>query len=189
MTSIDPGPAGYSLPVLERSAQKNTLGPPPKNADPKEIRQRLEKIKKTCADLESVFINSLIKTMRQSYTQEGCTEKAPGSDIYDAIADQQLAIYLSRGTGLGLGRAVYKQMVRREGLEEYDAAPERLVVPRQTTGRSRLKLTEAQQADENTLELRPERAKNGIELNDLKNAEEVKPLKNTIFTGENDHEK
>jgi Rod binding domain-containing protein len=186
MSSIDPGISGYSLPVLDTTVKTNALGSSKKNASPEEIEKRLEKIKKTCADLESVFINSLIKTMRQSFAQEGALEKAPGADIYDSMADQQLAVFLSRGTGLGLGRAVYKQMVRREGLEDYDTADEHLAAPRQTTGRSsRLELTEDQQNDET--ESLPGRGKTGIDLQAERGTEEIKPLKKAA-TGENDHE-
>jgi flagellar protein FlgJ len=80
--------------------------------------KRLKNLRQACSDLESYFVGALIKAMRKTMPEEGFIKKSVGMDNYDAIADEQLSQYLTRGRGLGLGQAVFEQMVRREGLED-----------------------------------------------------------------------
>jgi peptidoglycan hydrolase FlgJ len=86
--------------------------------DPAEKLNRLAKIKKSCGEVESLFVSSLIKAMRQTIPSGGFMAKTPGSDVYEAMIEQQLSQYLSAGVGMGLGQTVFNQMVRSENLED-----------------------------------------------------------------------
>ena len=83
---------------------------------------RVSRIKKACVDVESIFVGSLIKAMRNSVPDDGFLEEAPGSDIYESIADQQFAEFLSQKAGLGLGRTLFWQMLKKEKLEDVAAS-------------------------------------------------------------------
>jgi flagellar protein FlgJ len=80
--------------------------------------QHLAKMRSACADVESAFVDTLIKAMRKSIPESGYLPDSAGSGIYESLADQQLSIYLTGKSGLGLGQAVFEQMVRRENLED-----------------------------------------------------------------------
>ena len=93
------------------SAEKTVKNPA---LAPETNEQRQAKLKKACADLESVFIGTLIKAMRQTVPKSGLTQPEAGADVYRSMSDQQLAVFLSKNQGLGLARQVYDQMSRRD---------------------------------------------------------------------------
>jgi flagellar protein FlgJ len=88
------------------------------NTDKDDASKRLLKLKKTCSDFESVFIQSLVKTMRKTVIKSGLLPESPGTETYKSMFDQQLSTFLSKGQGMGLGQAMFNQMVGREGLED-----------------------------------------------------------------------
>ena len=72
-----------------------------------------EKLKKACADFESIFINYMLKTMRRTIPQSGA--KFPGKDIYSSMIDRKVAEDLAkRGQGIGLQEMLLRQLGRSE---------------------------------------------------------------------------
>ncbi len=55
---------------------------------------RLTKLKKACADFESIMASTLIKAMRESIPKHDSGPLTSGLDTYTSMADQQLAIYM-----------------------------------------------------------------------------------------------
>ncbi|MEW5724671.1 MAG: rod-binding protein [Thermodesulfobacteriota bacterium] len=82
--------------------------------------ERLGRLKKACADLESLFLTTLIQAMRQTVPDAGLLPEAVGADVYQSIADQRLAEYLGQAGGLGLGRTIFEQVARREETADLD---------------------------------------------------------------------
>jgi Rod binding domain-containing protein len=78
---------------------------------PEEQLARLKQMKKACADLESLFTNTLMKAMRES---GGYMPQTPGGDVYLSMAEQQVSQSLAQGRGMGLGRTMFQQMLSRE---------------------------------------------------------------------------
>lgn len=69
-----------------------------------------EKLKKACADFESVFINYLIKSMRSTIPQNGLNN-FPGKDIYATMVDQKVAEDIAnKKGGLGLQEMLLRQL-------------------------------------------------------------------------------
>ncbi|MDA3835583.1 MAG: rod-binding protein [Spirochaetales bacterium] len=69
-----------------------------------------KKLKKACADFESIFIGFMLKAMRSTVPQSK-TNKIPGKDIYDAMIDQKVAEDLAkRGGGIGLQKMLLRQL-------------------------------------------------------------------------------
>ena len=68
------------------------------------------KLRKACADFESLLLYSLLKTMRQTVPQNA-TSSFPGKGTYDMIMDQKLAEEISgKGRGVGLQGMLYEQL-------------------------------------------------------------------------------
>lgn len=97
---------------------KNTDAASAEGISPEDKLARLNRLKTACADIESSFLNELMKNMRRTTEQGGFIKKSAGSDIYDSMAYSQVAVFLSRGSGIGLGQAIFEQMVRKEDLED-----------------------------------------------------------------------
>jgi len=71
----------------------------------------LKKLKKACADFESIFTYQLLKTMRQSIPQSKMGMSNYGRDTYTTIVDQKLAESISaRENGIGLKKVLYDQL-------------------------------------------------------------------------------
>ncbi len=86
-----------------------------------------QKLKKACADFESLFVYNLLKTMRQSIPKSGLTGNAPGQDIYNMMFDQKIAEAVAgRAGGIGLQQMLENQMTR------YAKAPSATNEPRDT---------------------------------------------------------
>jgi len=92
------------------NASKN-LSPRIESGDKKLDR---EKLKKACKDFEALFMSQMLKSMRQSIPQTGFLGKGLGNDIYQGLMDHELSKKLSQSKGLGLGKVIYRQMLKRE---------------------------------------------------------------------------
>lgn len=77
------------------------------------------KLKKVCADFESIFTYNLLKTMRKNIPGGGILPKSSGRDNWEMMMDQQVAESLSRkGQGLGIQTVLYNQMKKRLKVSE-----------------------------------------------------------------------
>lgn len=72
------------------------------------------KLKKACKDFDALFMAQMLKSMRQTIPQTGFLGKGPGNDVYQGLMDQELSRKLSQSKGLGLGKVIYRQMLKRE---------------------------------------------------------------------------
>ena len=73
-----------------------------------------DKLKKSCADFEAVFIQQLLKSMRQTVMKSDFMGNGTGKDIYESLVDQELSQSLSKRGGLGLGKMIYDRMIQQE---------------------------------------------------------------------------
>jgi flagellar protein FlgJ len=70
-----------------------------------------KKLKKACADFESMLVYQLLKTMRQTIPKDGLLKSSQGRQTYEMMLDQKLATELTnKGEGLGLQTRIYKQL-------------------------------------------------------------------------------
>ena len=73
----------------------------------------LQKLKKACADFESIFTYQLLKTMRQTVPKSQTGLGSFGKDTYTMMMDQKLAETIaSKGEGTGLQKVLYDQMTQ-----------------------------------------------------------------------------
>ncbi len=88
------------------SASCNKMNKPD---DPQNQREQA-KLKKACADFESIFIGYMLKSMRSTIPQSGLN-KDPGNDIYTSMFDRQVAQCLSsKNEGIGIREMLLKQL-------------------------------------------------------------------------------
>ncbi len=100
---------GLMIPV--RSG-KDSVKPPVENS----IGQKeLDRLKKACAEVESLFFSSLMKSLKGLIPQAGLLPKSPGMSIYDSMFDQEVSSFLSQGQSIGLGRILYQQILSDRG--------------------------------------------------------------------------
>ncbi|MDQ5985827.1 MAG: hypothetical protein CSYNP_01544 [Syntrophus sp. SKADARSKE-3] len=79
-------------------------------------RQKAEaaRLKKVCADFESIFTYNLMKTMRQSIPDGGFVTKSSSRQNWEMLLDQKIAESVSqKGRGLGLQGTLYDQMKKK----------------------------------------------------------------------------
>ena len=73
----------------------------------------LQKLKKACADFESLFIYQLLKTMRQTVPKSQTGFGSFAKDTYTMMMDQKLAEKIAaEGEGVGLQKVLYDQLTR-----------------------------------------------------------------------------
>jgi flagellar protein FlgJ len=85
-----------------------------------------EKLKKACSDFEALFLARMLKIMRQSVPSSDLWGNGPGKEIYDSFMDQELGKKLAQREGLGLGKKLYHQVLKREEKSEPLSAEGRL---------------------------------------------------------------
>ena len=60
---------------------------------------------------ESIFVNQLMKSMRETLPKEGMLSSFSG-DMYNSMFDQEVAGEMSKGRGMGLADVLYTQLSR-----------------------------------------------------------------------------
>jgi len=69
-------------------------------------------VKKACAELESVFINYLLKEMRATIPKSDSNLNGfSGKNIYTSMLDMQLSEHIAEGGGIGLASVLSEQLL------------------------------------------------------------------------------
>jgi len=100
------------MPINTKGDNFRPLSPAIGAGDKKRLNEK--KLKKACTDFEALFIDHMLRSMRQTIPQNEFLGKGLGSDIYQGLMDQELSKKLAQNKGLGLGQVLYRQMLRRE---------------------------------------------------------------------------
>ena len=59
-------------------------------------------------------MTQILKSMRQTVPPNGFLGKGLGDDVYQGLMDHELSKKLAQSKGLGLGKVIYRQMLKRE---------------------------------------------------------------------------
>ncbi len=80
------------------------------------------KLRKACADFESLFLYSLLKSMRRTVPQGSVTTGLSGKNATEMLMDQKLAEELAgKGGGVGIQKMLYEEFKgRRTGKNGID---------------------------------------------------------------------
>ncbi|MFQ5736254.1 MAG: rod-binding protein [Thermodesulfobacteriota bacterium] len=71
-------------------------------------------VKKALQDFEALFINQMLKVMRESVGKSELFHGGSGEDIYSSLFDTELSKLMSRGSGIGLGGVLAQQLTGKE---------------------------------------------------------------------------
>jgi flagellar protein FlgJ len=92
--------------MIERISPDSALESLARDAQP-------DKLKRACAEFESLFLNYLLKSMRSSIPEGGIIEQSEESKMFKSMLDEKLADNISANGGLGLGDILLQQLKNR----------------------------------------------------------------------------
>jgi Rod binding domain-containing protein len=107
MEGINPG----ITPAIPSQGNRGTSGLSAKDA---------LRLREAAADFESMFVKQMLTSMRKAIPKQegGLIKESEGEKMFRDLLDAEYAKTTSRsGQGIGLGAAMYKQLVARFGLE------------------------------------------------------------------------
>ncbi len=82
-------------------------------ASDKKSAEEKKRLKKACADFESLLVYNMLKTMRNTIPQSGLLKSNPGRDTINMLMDRQIADDVARThKGLGLQKVLYDQFTK-----------------------------------------------------------------------------
>jgi flagellar protein FlgJ len=68
------------------------------------------KLRKVCAEFESLLVHYIFKSARATLPGNGLFDNTNESKMYKSMMDEQMAICVSEGKGLGLGALLYARI-------------------------------------------------------------------------------
>ena len=71
---------------------------------------RQERLEKACSEFESIFINYMLKSMRTAVTEDGLLGNTNESKIIRSMFDENLALGMAKGKGMGLGKMLFASL-------------------------------------------------------------------------------
>ncbi len=67
-------------------------------------------IKQVAKNFESIFLEMMMKEMRNSVQKSGLMGNSRGMEFFEGMYDDQLSRQLSAGGGIGLGQMIYEKL-------------------------------------------------------------------------------
>ena len=68
------------------------------------------RLKRACAEFESIFITYILKSMRKTILEDGLLGNSNESKIFNAMFDEKLAQGIAKSGGIGLGKMLFEQV-------------------------------------------------------------------------------
>ncbi|HTP66848.1 MAG TPA: rod-binding protein [Geobacteraceae bacterium] len=72
-------------------------------------------IHKVAVEFQSLFVEMMLKSMRETVSQDKLTGGGHGEEVYGSLLDREYAMAVSRRGGLGLAEMIERQLLAREG--------------------------------------------------------------------------
>ena len=68
------------------------------------------KLRETASEFEVIFIQQMLKTMRESSFESDLLPKSEGEKMFQSLLDEQYANLSSKSGSMGLGEMIYQQL-------------------------------------------------------------------------------
>ena len=68
------------------------------------------KLRETASEFEAIFIQQMLKTMRETSFESNLLPKSEGEKIFRSLLDEQYANLSAKSGNLGLGVMIYQQL-------------------------------------------------------------------------------
>jgi flagellar protein FlgJ len=72
------------------------------------------RLKRACSQFESLFIASMLKSMRKTVQAGGLIRESNEGKIYKSMFDEELALTIANSGGMGLGAMLFEQLKGRD---------------------------------------------------------------------------
>jgi peptidoglycan hydrolase FlgJ len=70
------------------------------------------RLRKAAAGMEAVFLEQLLKAMRETVPQDGALDSSAGEEMFTGMLDTHLSGVAAARQNRGLGEALYRQLAR-----------------------------------------------------------------------------
>jgi len=85
-----------------------------KGGKPSAGEARKAEIRKAAVQFQSIFVEMMLKSMRDTVHQDKLTGGGHGEEVYGSLLDREYAAAVSRRGGFGLAEMIEKQMLAQE---------------------------------------------------------------------------
>ena len=72
------------------------------------------RLKRVCLQFESLFIASMLKSMRKTVENGGLIRESNEGKIFKSMFDEKLALNIANSGGIGLGAFLFEQLMGRD---------------------------------------------------------------------------
>lgn len=104
VSETKPGFVDYLNQAASNQATSNKL------TSNKAMAQSDKKLKAACKDMEAVFLNMMLTTMRSTVPKDSLLGDNNGEDIMKSMLDQELSKNMAQAGGIGLADLMYRQL-------------------------------------------------------------------------------
>jgi len=89
------------------------------------------RLKSICAEFESIFMTYMLKSMRSAMVEDGIMGNSHESKIMNSMFDENLALEVANGGGIGLGDVLFERLAGESGIVSQmdEPAQEKGMVP------------------------------------------------------------
>lgn len=77
-------------------------------------------LRQVCAQLEGVFMQELMKALRDTVPDGGLVDGGAGEEIFSSLLDEHLSMSAAADSERGIGAALYRQLRGPTGAAEVD---------------------------------------------------------------------
>jgi flagellar protein FlgJ len=81
------------------------------------------RLKGICTEFESIFMTYMLKSMRSAMVEEGIMGNSHESKIMNAMFDENLALEVANGGGIGLGNILFERLGEASGITSQKDEP------------------------------------------------------------------
>ena len=74
------------------------------------------RLKSICAEFESIFMTYMLKSMRSALVEDGIMGNSHESKIMNSMFDENLALEVANGGGIGLGDVLFERLKGASGI-------------------------------------------------------------------------
>ena len=74
------------------------------------------RLKSICAEFESIFMTYMLKSMRSAMFEEGIMGNSHETKIMNSMFDENLALEVANGGGIGLGDVLFERLKGPSGI-------------------------------------------------------------------------
>lgn len=80
---------------------------------PDKKKQEEKKLMDTCIEMESIFVNSMLKEMRKTVHKSELMHGGFAEEIFEDMLYDQYSLNISKNTNLGIAKMLYNEMKRK----------------------------------------------------------------------------